>query len=419
MLEKNNTNEKRKFLILILLIFIAGEALGIFLIRFFFVKIEAVDFKMLANTFARQYENEGIIDHDNDLIIRVYDEDKTLLWSDKNDSEFNQNALSSTINFDKLLKKYNSTVFNNKIVCNLEHIEGLRDESLVIAIPVYRSGEVSGALYLLHAAKAYSTSLFGFIIIFTFSLILAIFVIYYYHIKYIKKSSEIDQMRRHYVANISHELKSPIASIKALTETLADGLVTDEVELSRYYGVILSESNHLEKLVNDILELSRLQSDVIKFNIEETDAATIADYLSDKYELICEDSGINFEIDNSFYKLKNLYTDVDRIKQILGIIINNAMKFINEDGKIKIFAKDSEKYATIYISDDGIGMSEEMKKHIFERFYKSTNDNNKSGSGLGMAIMQEILSSLKEKYGIESKENAGTTIWFTIAHKKL
>lgn len=416
MMPEKNINDKRTFIILILIIFIAGEALGIFFIRLFFIRLETVDFKLLANNFASQYAENGTIEHDNDLIVRVYDKEHNLLWSDSYDTDENKIFTSARIDFEKLLDRYNSTVFNKKIVCNLEHIEGLEDESLIIAVPVYRSGKIIAALYLLHAAKAYSSSLLGFIIIFTFSLLLAVLTIYHYHIKLIKKSAEIDETRRHYVANISHELKSPIASIKALTETLADGLVTDEAELSRYYGVIISESNRLEKLVADILELSRLQSNIISFNKTNVDPNEIADELNEKYKIICEDSDINFIIDDSFYRLKTLYTDIDRIKQVLGIIINNSMKFTDLGGMIRIYAKDYEKHSCIYVSDDGAGMTEEIKKHIFERFYKSSDDKNKSGTGLGMAIMQEIITGLNEKCGIESSEGKGTTIWFTVSH---
>ena len=229
-----------------------------------------------------------------------------------------------------------------------------------------------------------------------------------------KSRDRVEQIYHRYIANISHELKSPIASIQAITETLNEGFVEDESTRSRYYGIISRESRLLEHSVLQIIELSKLQDQRQSFTKTKVSTHEVFDPIYERFSSRCEDIGITFEIDESIWALPPLYTDPFRLTQLIEILLDNAFKFVDEDGKIFINATSKYGQATLRVNDDGRGISKEDFPHIFERFYKST-VNNPTGSGLGLAIAKEIVNGLDEQIWVQSKENEGTIFFVTVS----
>lgn len=233
-----------------------------------------------------------------------------------------------------------------------------------------------------------------------------------------KSRHEIENIYHQYIANISHELKTPIASIQAITETLSEGLVHDEATLSRYYGIISQESRQLEHSVLQIIELSKLQDPRMEFPKEVVLPETIFKPLEQLFTSRCEDIGITFHIEDIIWQLPPLYTNASRLTQLLEILLDNAFKFVPDDGMIQISATTKYAQATIRIEDNGCGITDEMLPHIFERFFKST-VNNPTGSGLGLAIANEIITGLEEKIWVRTEVGKGTTFFFTVPlHKQ-
>lgn len=228
-----------------------------------------------------------------------------------------------------------------------------------------------------------------------------------------KNQQEVTNIYHQYIANISHELKTPIASIQAITETLSEGLVQDEATLSRYYGIISRESRLLEHSVLQIIELSKLQDHRMQFPRTAVPPEEIFVPLQKMFSSRCEDIGITFRIDDTIWKLPPLYTNAERISQLITILLDNAIKFVADDGTISISATTKYAQATIRVSDNGRGITKEDLPHIFERFYKTTVDN-PTGSGLGLAIANEIMEGLHEKKWVRSKPGQGTTFFFTV-----
>lgn len=234
----------------------------------------------------------------------------------------------------------------------------------------------------------------------------------------VRKERELNRMRRDLIANVSHELKTPIASIRAIAEVLHDGMVTELSMQHTYYGRIMTESERLEKLVLDILELSRLQSNRAQFNKVPTHADGIIPPIIDRYMMLCGDLGINLDV--SGLKLENiptLYTDEEKLITMMCTLMDNAVKFTATGGSIWVSNQINSKAVTFCIRDNGPGIRPEDMDRIFERFYKADVAHNSLGSGLGLAIAYEIARGLKEKLWVESTYGAGTSFFFTVGFK--
>lgn len=137
-------------------------------------------------------------------------------------------------------------------------------------------------------------------------------------------------------------------------------------------------------------------------------------FIDSKYSFLSDEMGIIFEITEKARNLPAVFSNRDKVLQLVNILMDNAMKYVKEDGKITIDASLNSKVVSIQISDNGSGIAEEDLPYIFERFFKSEKSHNEKGSGLGLAIAKEIVNGLGEKISVISKPKKGTTIQFTI-----
>ena len=225
----------------------------------------------------------------------------------------------------------------------------------------------------------------------------------------------MEKLQRDYIANVSHELKSPIASIKALSETMLDGVVTDEDKKRNYLSIIMREAGKLEYMVLNILQLSRLQSEREPVNKCRTTGDEIFHDLLQKYSSLCEESDISFHVQFSMEDVPELYTDAGKTAQILGIFLDNALKFVKDEGTITLTMNKRVKDVIFTVTDDGIGIRKEDIPYIFNRFYKGSKDYNAKGSGLGLAIAQELALLLEENISVESEYQKGSQFGITVA----
>jgi signal transduction histidine kinase len=215
-----------------------------------------------------------------------------------------------------------------------------------------------------------------------------------------------EQLRKDYISNISHELRTPVTIIRGSLEAITDKVVTDEVKVEQYHREMLNESIHLENMVNDLLELSRLQNP--KYIIDKSEI-NIIDCLKDAVsasEKLSKNKKVSIELstDLEFYKYNGDYT---RLRQLFLIILSNAIKFSKNDSKVEINVNEQN----IIIKDYGRGIAEQDLNNIFNRFYK-TNIDNPNGTGLGLAIANEIATRHNIKLTVKSKVNEFTE--FTI-----
>ena len=229
----------------------------------------------------------------------------------------------------------------------------------------------------------------------------------------ITEASRLEQTRTEYVANVSHELRTPIASIRGLADALNDGLVKKDEDKARYYGYILRESMRLSRLIDDLLELSRLQSGTIAFKKQFISINELIEDVADRYVSAAREKGLNVEIDiGEPYKV---YTNPDRAEQVLVALTDNAIKY-GYSGTLRFSAE--KKGDSLYISVSNPGsIADEDIDHVFERFYKADKSHAGQGTGLGLSIVNEVLGLLGERIWVKS-ENGTVTFTFTLSTVK-
>jgi signal transduction histidine kinase len=222
--------------------------------------------------------------------------------------------------------------------------------------------------------------------------------------------------RRDYVANISHELRTPLQTLRGLIEPLADGMVKTEEDRMRYYDIILNETLRLSRLIDDMLELSKLQSRTIAFQMFPFDMNEILASVQARFTPVMKEARIYFTVQNNTGVLPTVMGNPDRVNQILVILLDNAKKYTPSGGRITITSEYSEEVGKVFISvsDTGQGIHEYDINHIFERFFKADRARGKKGTGLGLAIAKELLTYMGEDITVESEYGKGTKFTFTL-----
>lgn len=214
-------------------------------------------------------------------------------------------------------------------------------------------------------------------------------------------------MRRDYVANVSHELKTPVTVLRGSLEALVDGVVTDKEEVDEYHREMLKETVYLQRMVIDLLELSRLQNSGFEITKSEVSLKDILNDTVKSAEKLA--SAKNITIDLAFSgEEKTLMGDYGRLKQMFLVILDNAVKFSPENEKISVMCSGK----TVAIKDHGCGIESDRLPHIFDRFHRSGGEINKTGSGLGLAIAKEIAARHGVKISVKSEVGVGTEFIF-------
>ena len=227
-----------------------------------------------------------------------------------------------------------------------------------------------------------------------------------------KESAKLEKLRRDFVANISHELRTPITVIRGSLETLCDGVVTCAEKTASYHGQMLSETMHLERMVTDLLDLARLQNS--DFAIEMC-PISLKDVIEDAVRSlrgIAERKGIDISLFAEESELVFM-GDYGRLRQMFIIVLDNAIKFTPMGKAVYVVLSNMDSSTVITIRDEGCGISEDDTPYIFERFYKRRNENNKSGSGLGLAIAKQIADRHGASLCVTSEQERGSEFSFS------
>ncbi|WP_232698034.1 cell wall metabolism sensor histidine kinase WalK [Brevibacillus daliensis] len=233
----------------------------------------------------------------------------------------------------------------------------------------------------------------------------------------VTEQERTEQQRRNFVANVSHELRTPLTTIKSYTEALIDGAV-DEPEVSnQFLRVTMNETERMIRLINDLLQLSRFDSQGVYLNRTHANLSGLLTYVSQRFAMQAEQKGITLFFTESG-GLTNVYLDEDAITQVLDNLLSNAVKYTPDHGSITLKAyADQEKYrAYITVTDTGIGIPKRDLRHIFERFYRvdKARSRNQGGTGLGLAIARELVEAHGGDIQITSEWNEGTEVTFWI-----
>ncbi len=228
------------------------------------------------------------------------------------------------------------------------------------------------------------------------------------------------QYRREFIGNVSHELKTPIFNIQGYVLTLLDGGLDDPSINKKYLERTEDSINRMISIVEDLEDISQLESGILTLNIEKFNLTDIAKESMEQLEMKANKR--NIKIDFRKKNDKNIYVkgDIKRIRQVFINLIDNAIKYGKKNGNIKVGLFDKDDYILCEITDDGNGISNESLSRIFERFYRADKDRARSsgGSGLGLAIVKHIIEAHRQKINVKSKIGTGSTFTFTLEKYK-
>lgn len=222
----------------------------------------------------------------------------------------------------------------------------------------------------------------------------------------------MEQMRLDFFANVSHELRTPITVVRAYAESLVDGVVTEEEKVKQYYSRMLAECRSMERLVGDLLLLSKLQNPDFIVEKEPVNLMQIFHDLMRTAKTMADEKQIDIIMQLPEQPCVIL-ADYVRLRQMFLVIIDNAIKFSNEQSNIYITVEKKEQQVDISIQDEGVGISGEELPNIFDKFYKSKLRQNAKGSGLGLAIARQICIRHDGEIRVDSKIGQGTNFVFS------
>ncbi len=224
---------------------------------------------------------------------------------------------------------------------------------------------------------------------------------------------QTEAMRRDFISNVSHELRTPLAALKALTETLQAGALEDPPAAHRFLEQMETEVDSLSLMVNELLELSRIESGRVPLNIKPTDPLDIVNPAVDRLRLQAERAGLTLSIECPD-ELPLVLADSTRVQQVMVNLLHNAIKFTPQGGQVSVRCVKQDQVIQFAVGDTGIGIAAEDLPRIFERFYKVDRSRATIGTGLGLAIARHLVEAHGGRIWAESDVGKGSTFYFTI-----
>lgn len=228
---------------------------------------------------------------------------------------------------------------------------------------------------------------------------------------------KVEKARREFISNVSHEIRSPITSIKGFISGILDGVIPKDKE-NYYLAIAYEEIQRLTRLVNDLLDLSAIEAGQFKLRIDQLDINEIIRVTVIKFEPRIKEKKLKVDV---CFNQEHQYVagDRDRLIQVMTNLIDNALKYVNEGGNISIFTKVRGEKVLISVYNDGPAIAKEDLTHIWDRFYKADKSRtSKMSTGLGLPIVRNILTQLGEDIWVENKEGDGVTFIFTLKRIK-
>lgn len=229
---------------------------------------------------------------------------------------------------------------------------------------------------------------------------------------------QLDKMRKDFIANVSHELRTPISMLQGYSEAIVDDIAESQEEKREMARVIYDESLRMGRLVNELLDLARMESGHIHLTIEEVALDAFINRIIHKFQGLAKDNEIqlNAEVDS---EITSIFVDPDRIEQVLTNLIDNAFRHTPKGGIVKVKVLSEDKGILMEVKDSGSGIPEEDLPFVFERFYKAdkARTRGRAGTGLGLAIVKNIIDAHRGHISVHSKVGQGTTFSFYLPRK--
>lgn len=224
---------------------------------------------------------------------------------------------------------------------------------------------------------------------------------------------QVETTRREFVSNVSHELRSPLAAIRAMTETLQDGALNDTDTAQDFLTRILNDTQRMTTMVNELLELSRLESGQAPIHLAPVSLESVVAEIESRFDVSPDHERLKLET-NVPDGIPLVMGEADKLNQVLANLVENAVKVTGDGGLISISANATDRWVEVKVSDNGIGIAREHLPHVFERFYKVDRSRRDGGTGLGLAIAKHLVQAHGGDIKVESVEGEGSAFSFTL-----
>ena len=223
-------------------------------------------------------------------------------------------------------------------------------------------------------------------------------------------------MRRDFISNLSHELRTPVSVISANAETLMNGAIDNKKDAKTFSKAILHNAERISGLVSDLIDLSRIDYGEIHLDLTELNVCDVVSVVIDSHYSSAKRKGININFIEK--KLPNVLADEAAVERIMTNLLDNAIKYTkaNDEGEVEIEVKKEKDFIKVLVKDLGIGIQSSDQGQVFKRFYRTPDAraSQKTGSGLGLAIVKNLTISLGGQVGVMKRRNKGSIFWFTL-----
>ncbi|WP_434520252.1 cell wall metabolism sensor histidine kinase WalK [Pediococcus sp. M21F004] len=241
----------------------------------------------------------------------------------------------------------------------------------------------------------------------------------------VTEQQKIDQDRKQFVSNVSHELRTPLTSLKSYIEALTDGAWKDPKVAPQFLKVTQDETDRMIRMINDLLSLSRMDSGTAKLDLELINLNELFNHVLDRFDMILKTD----DNPDKSYTIKREFTrrdlwvevDTDKFQQVLDNLMNNAIKYSPDGGKITCRLLETHNHVILSVSDEGLGIPKKDLTHVFDRFYRVDKARSRAqgGTGLGLAISKEIISMHGGRIWVDSKEGKGSIFYISLPYEPL
>ncbi len=238
----------------------------------------------------------------------------------------------------------------------------------------------------------------------------------------VTEQEKTEQERRDFVSNVSHELRTPLTSMRSYIEALSEGAWKDEEIAPNFLKVTLDETDRMIRMINDLLDLSRMDSGKSVMQLEYVNFNELVNFVLDRFDMIVEnqDAGKKYRIRRDFTK-RDLWAEVDtdKIIQVVDNIMNNAIKYSPDGGTITVRLSETHNNIVLSITDQGLGIPKKDLGRVFDRFYRvdKARARKQGGTGLGLAISKEVIKAHGGNIWVESQEGRGSTFYITLPYE--
>ena len=228
--------------------------------------------------------------------------------------------------------------------------------------------------------------------------------------------SKTEELQKDLMANVSHDLKTPLTMIKAYAELILDININDKEKCVNNLNIIIEEVNRLNSLVNDILALTKVENELDKLDISEFDLIKLVERIVKQHNIYVIKDGYSIEFIHDNISKLLINADKKKIEQVIYNLLNNALNYTGDDKKVIIKVVENDKDYTVIVIDSGKGIDKSELDHIFDRYYRSKKNHKRYiyGTGLGLSIVKNIFLLHNYEYGVKSTKNKGTTFYFKI-----